>query len=845
MNKITVKTDDQQRIVSDKKNPANDDDLYSASLLEQINVAKSKKNWKLAFFFTITYIIIFSTFFYINFKSEIISYNSLILFLQSQKIQFYVLLAIIPIPLIWIYFAITRKLNEISIISDGLLKTALRLTHPAKSSQKAINSLSGAINNEINQITASVNEAIKKSSELENTLSTEIEQIESSMLNNENKMLALIDVLKAQKSEIVDTANSTSIDIKRIIEKNNESSQEIEGKINFYVTRLSEIEGEIGDRLSSFELAIDKIKQSSSDIGNNSSGIIESLDAVNERIDKQSEIVLSNKIQLDQKLSQLNEVIKDQNLMLNVSISDLTQTSDTLAKNILDENEILLQYKNKIEPGLTDIYQKLENDIINLSQITENFELKIENISQTTIKKIDDKLQDEIQVNENLSENLREISLNITSEIQDQISSLKEIFSGINHETNSSIEKQKFEIEKSFDQKVLELNAKTKMMISSIKDITEDTTEQLNLTIKDILKSISSNFSQTAAITDKELINLQNTTEAKLITLSGSLLDKSKELSLTTINNIDSITNDISKKMIDFKNEANTTSTNLANKISASTDEFTSELVSIHKDTVEKINNEMNQMTSTYKGNAENLTLASKSLMDQLEKTRSTMKKDLFELPDETSHYLEKMRQVIEEQINAINHLNNLVSEYDNDRDIEKLENKNHRIDLGKNPVITSIKTNKSRRTSNDRILPDLLSPKSRMNEKKNLADNQKFELIENEILDIIKIDFEKLPTLIPNKQPSILWESFYNGDNDTLNEKSYSRSGRRVYNNIKVKYSENKSFRSLVNKYLKVFEEIISNYQKDNDESKISTLLDSESGILFILVSHSIGKLD
>ena len=131
------------------------------------------------------------------------------------------------------------------------------------------------------------------------------------------------------------------------------------------------------------------------------------------------------------------------------------------------------------------------------------------------------------------------------------------------------------------------------------------------------------------------------------------------------------------------------------------------------------------------------------------------------------------------------------------------------------------------------------------MNEKKNLADNQKFEIIENEILDIIKIDFEKLPTLIPNKQPSILWESFYNGDNDTLNEKSYSRLGRRVYNNIKVKYSENKSFRSLVNKYLKVFEEIISNYQKDNDESKISTLLDSESGILFILVSHSIGKLD
>ena len=59
------------------------------------------------------------------------------------------------------------------------------------------------------------------------------------------------------------------------------------------------------------------------------------------------------------------------------------------------------------------------------------------------------------------------------------------------------------------------------------------------------------------------------------------------------------------------------------------------------------------------------------------------------------------------------------------------------------------------------------------------------------------------------------------------------------------MRYAENKNFRSLINKYLKVFEEIISNYQKDNDENKIKSLLDSESGILFILISHSIGKLD
>ena len=347
-------------------------------------------------------------------------------------------------------------------------------------------------------------------------------------------------------------------------------------------------------------------------------------------------------------------------------------------------------------------------------------------------------------------------------------------------------------------------------------------------------------------MTDIELINLQSNTEEKLIALTSNLLEKSKELSITTIDNIDTIANDISKKIIDFRDEASDTSIDLVDKISNTTNKLTSEMIEIQKDAVSKIHNDMSQITSSYNDNAIKLTGVSNLLIQELEKTRNIMKKDLFELPDETSQYLEKMRNVIEEQINAINYLNKLISEYDNYRDIEKIEEIDNEIDITRNPIVVNKKSSKSiKRTSNDWILPEILSPKSRMNEKKYLADNQRFEVIENEILDIIKIDFEKLPLLLPNKKPSILWESYYNGDNETLNEKLYSRTGKRLYNNIKMRYAENKNFRSLINKYLKVFEEIISNYQKDNDENKIKSLLDSESGILFILISHSIGKLD
>ena len=63
MNKITIKTDDQQNLVLDKKNPANDDDLYSASLLEQINIAKSKKIGSSHFFLLFRMLLFFLLFF--------------------------------------------------------------------------------------------------------------------------------------------------------------------------------------------------------------------------------------------------------------------------------------------------------------------------------------------------------------------------------------------------------------------------------------------------------------------------------------------------------------------------------------------------------------------------------------------------------------------------------------------------------------------------------------------------------------------------------------------------------------------------------------------------------------
>ena len=181
------------------------------------------------------------------------------------------------------------------------------------------------------------------------------------------------------------------------------------------------------------------------------------------------------------------------------------------------------------------------------------------------------------------------------------------------------------------------------------------------------------------------------------------------------------------------------------------------------------------------------------------------------------------MRGVIEEQIEAIGHLNLLISEYDINRDIELAQPQLERSPEKENSFKNT--NSNSKETIKRLILPEILSPKARMTEKTS-ADNQRLEILENEILDFLKFDYEKLSTLLPNRQPYEFWEAYYNGASDVISERDYSRTGRKLFNQVKSKYSENKKFRSLVNKYLKSLKKLFPIIKKQTMKKKLVNFL-------------------
>ena len=829
-------------------NHANDDDIYAASLIEQLNNGKSKRLKSLTFLITVSYILICGGIFYYFNKNNLSNLESIIQLLLDQKIQIYLTLSLIFIPIIWLYISLIGKVHDLTILSNGLLNAALRLTHPTSSSEKAIKTLSGAIKSEVNQITSSVNDAIKKTSDLEKSLSLELDNINETINLSESKLENTINLLKVQKDELMLSSEAANSDLQKILETIDTRTIHLGSEISSYVDRLKEVENSINEKIDLFDQSISKIQNVSNTINMNSTEIRENLDQTNNKILDQTQIIKLNKDELDQSLSNINSMVSDQNKRLDHSITELKSISDLIDLKLINADDLLNNFREVIEPKLLNIFNDLANDIQSLEAISQEFENKISIVGQETVSKIDDKLREEIKMNTQLSDSLLGISSNIDTQIKEQLKKVEDIFYNLQNDTKSTIEDQKFQLEKTFDQKVLEFNAKTKIMNESIKEITIETTDQLNLTINEILKTIKSNFSETSKITDSGLKSIQEKTHQDLIELSSRLIQKTSELGEHTTSNIDKISEDISQKIIQFKNQARNISDDLASEISNKTIKLTADMFDIQSDTINKINKEINNLSVEYKDNINDLVNASTTLSKELNITKNMVKRELFELPDEASNYLNKMRNVIEEQISAISKLNKLISDYDNYRDIDAGSNKS----LDEPPIkIQKSKSNEKapplqkKSKSKDWFLPEILTPNSRLNEKKNQADNQKLETLENELLDTLKFDYEKLYSILTDKKPSAIWESFYSGEDQVISEKDYSRIGKRLFNAIKTRYSENRNFRSLANKYLKSFEEIINNYQRTNDENEIGLLLDSESGILFILISHSIGKLD
>ena len=202
---INIKTD---LAVDADSNPANDDDIFAANLIEEIKKTSGNSSYIFAFLLSISWILVSVLFVYNKFESQILEIKSIDIIFTNPSLLGYIFYLAIPLPIIWTLASLIKRIKELRVMSNALLKTSLKLTQPDKLSHNAIMSLGKSIENEVSSMSTGIENTIKRAQDLEKIVSSEVSMIENAYNENERKMIEIFNLIKKEKDEIKILSNN-------------------------------------------------------------------------------------------------------------------------------------------------------------------------------------------------------------------------------------------------------------------------------------------------------------------------------------------------------------------------------------------------------------------------------------------------------------------------------------------------------------------------------------------------------------------------------------------------------------------------------------------------------------
>ena len=906
-------------------NPANDDDIFAANLIEEIKKTSGNSSYIFAFLLSISWILVSVLFVYNKFESQILEIKSIDIIFTNPSLLGYIFYLAIPLPIIWTLASLIKRIKELRVMSNALLKTSLKLTQPDKLSHNAIMSLGKSIENEVSSMSTGIENTIKRAQDLEKIVSSEVSMIENAYNENERKMIEIFNLIKKEKDEIKILSNNIKIELEPILSNFKDDTKNLDELIISSINKLSDIERSVKNKTDLIEISIDKMNETVNSVNEVSDSISYNSNEAYEKLKIQSEILTENSDKLVIELDAMTAQFNQQNLGLGISQKNIKDTRDSINTLITNSDDTLSKFSNILDQKV----DKMNSSISNLEQ-------KAIQASQ----EIDNKITE--------STEMSSTTINTALEsIEKKSDIIANTIKNISHETSELMQVQSEEFQIMMDKKLSEINNTSFLIINSIKDANKDNSVELNKTVSDISDRIlnatheanklavttlelemsktivkadkvaldlSQAAKETSRVTIKELTDsmnaallvandinflIENTSEksvgkiinslniaiesaennalnlseslskkihntnreitdqlnlmidqagTKVTKITETIIKNSDEANEIALFNLENISINAKEKLNEAKDSSASIANNILNKISGLANNVNNELNNLHARTIKEVHANINEAETLYSENAQEMRLVSKEIARELEETRLSMKKAIIELPEETKKYMESMRTVVGEQITALSRLNSLISKYDESNDVLKPEKiiDNTKVIVNNKYSKDEVNENEINYKSYNWILPELLAPTSRNNEKKLTFTDSKIQDLEIEICKLIKIKSSDMSDAIVSNFPNKLWENYYNGEEDIFNEGIYTKKGKRIYLNVRGKYIENRSFRNLLNKYIRDFDILLKKISNDDEnENNINAYLDSEMGRIYLLLSHATGKLD
>jgi hypothetical protein len=73
-----------------------------------------------------------------------------------------------------------------------------------------------------------------------------------------------------------------------------------------------------------------------------------------------------------------------------------------------------------------------------------------------------------------------------------------------------------------------------------------------------------------------------------------------------------------------------------------------------------------------------------------------------------------------------------------------------------------------------------------------------------------------------------------------------YTREGQRAFDEIRVRYKNDRDFKHTVDRYMSEFERLIEDVSRDDrGQTMVRTYLTSETGKVYTMLAHAAGRFD
>jgi archaellum component FlaC len=273
-------------------------------------------------------------------------------------------------------------------------------------------------------------------------------------------------------------------------------------------------------------------------------------------------------------------------------------------------------------------------------------------------------------------------------------------------------------------------------------------------------------------------------------------------------------------------------------------------------------------------------------MQEELEATRTQLRRGILELPQETAESTAQMRRVIVDQIEALAELNRIVARHGRSlestellrRDVEPLyaagggraQARPVRQDSGPQqqaparditgaparrggpPTLSPVPGGKDdNKNRNGGWLSELLTRASReenqeiapppAREPEQAEENAQLDAVDS--IDALSVDIARM---IDNDAAADLWERYKRGERGAFTKRLYTGQGQRAFEEIRNKYRGDPEFRQTVEHYIHEFERLLDDVSRgDRGPAVARGYLTSDTGKVYTMLAHAAGRFD